>query len=59
MARGRACRGHLGEDMRLPEGSEPLLPLGLRVGSHGAPKYPLGEQDQRGTESLRVELIGE
>ena len=59
MARGRAGRGHLGEDVRLAEGSKPALPLGLRVGPDRAPEHALREQDQRRAESLRVELIGE
>ena len=59
MARGRTGRGHLGEDVRLAEGGKPLLPLGPFVGSDGAPKHALGEQDEGSTESLRVELIGE
>ena len=59
MARRRASRGHLGEDVRLAERSESLLPLGLRVGPDGATKHPLCEQDERGAERLSVELVRE
>ena len=59
MTRGRAGRGHLGEDVRLAESSEPLLSLGIRVRSDRAPEHSLRQQDECRAESLRVELIGE
>ena len=59
MARGRAGRGHGGEDVRLAEGGKPLLPLGIRVGPDGASKRTLREQDKRGAEGLCVEDVPE
>ena len=59
VASGRAGGGHGGEDVRLAERGEPHLPLGVHVGSNLAPKNALSEQDQRGAEGLRVELVPE
>ena len=59
VARGRAGRGHSGEDVRLAKGGKPLPALGIRVGPDGAPKRPLREQNECGAERLRVEHVPE
>ena len=59
MARGRAGRGHGGENVRLTKGSKPLLALGIRVGPDGAPKRPLREQNECGAKRLCVEHVPE
>lgn len=59
MSRRRAGRGHGGQDVRLAEGSEPLLASGVSVGPDGATERTLREQDKSGTEGLRVEDVPE
>lgn len=59
MARGGAGRSHGSEDVRLAEGSKPLLALSLCVGPDRAPKRTLREQDEGGAEGLCIEDVPE